>query len=176
MKRKPRRLWGLEKRTFPKNIQDFIDYDETMLKDLKEDPEAEKFYSKFIEEYYGNTFELTEKAKERRKRKSRTGSKRRTKKQIKQEGNIYSDSKNVHTPGGIKKCIKDFNARQRDIYNQRLKSGLASDYYNNSLGNSLIEQNSYGSEDAVIEYLDAKPGIEKKINHNIKKGKYGDIE
>lgn len=53
--KKPRKLWGLEKLTFNKAAQQYMDWDEKMTQDLKNDPEAAEWYSKFNEEYYGNT-------------------------------------------------------------------------------------------------------------------------
>jgi len=54
-KQKARRLWGLEVRTFSRANQQYMDWDQQMLNDLKLDPEAAQWYSKFIEESYGNT-------------------------------------------------------------------------------------------------------------------------
>lgn len=57
MKKKTKRskkLWGLEKRTFTKASQYFMDQDYINADFIKNNPEAAEFYSKFIEEYYGN--------------------------------------------------------------------------------------------------------------------------
>lgn len=54
-KPKAKKLWGLEKRTFNRASQQYMDWDEKMTQDLKSDPEAAKWYSQFNNEYYGNT-------------------------------------------------------------------------------------------------------------------------
>lgn len=54
-KPKVKKLWGLEKRTFNRASQQYMDWDDKMAQDLKNDPEAAKWYSQFNNEYYGNT-------------------------------------------------------------------------------------------------------------------------
>jgi hypothetical protein len=53
---KPTRLWGLEVLTFPRHAQEPMEMDEKYRKDLKENPDAAAFLSKFNDEFYGNTF------------------------------------------------------------------------------------------------------------------------
>ena len=53
-KKKNKKLWGLEKRTFTKASQHFMDQDYIDADFIKKHPEAAEFYSKFTEEYYGN--------------------------------------------------------------------------------------------------------------------------
>lgn len=56
-KQKVKKLWGLEKLTFNKAAQQYMDWDEKMTQDLKNNPEAAAWYSKFNEEYFGNTLD-----------------------------------------------------------------------------------------------------------------------
>jgi hypothetical protein len=56
-KQKKPKLWGLEKLTFNKAAQNYMDWDEKMAQDLKNDPEAAEWYSQFNNEYYGNTLD-----------------------------------------------------------------------------------------------------------------------
>lgn len=53
-KKKKNKLWGLENRTFTKASQHFMDQDYIDAEFIKKYPEAAKFYSDFLEEYYGN--------------------------------------------------------------------------------------------------------------------------
>lgn len=53
-KNKRKKFWGLEKKTFTKANQHFMDQDYIDSDFIKNNPEAVEFYSNFIEEYYGN--------------------------------------------------------------------------------------------------------------------------
>lgn len=137
------KLWGLEKRTFPKNIQHYLDWDYIDEAFLRDNPEAAKWYSQFIEEEYGNTF----KKKGKKSVKTKKGTIRKMP--------VYDDKKNLNKGSEAKRAVfKRNNERQRDVYNQRLQSGLDS---------SLYADKSYGSEDSMIDYLDQKRELDYKI-------------
>lgn len=89
--RKPEKLWGLEPLTFPKSAQEYIDIDEQYKKDLKNDPKAAAFLSKFHEEVYGNKFKKG------------------------------SGNRNLYSKGERKSIYDSTNARNRDMYNKRYK-------------------------------------------------------
>lgn len=119
-----KKRWGLEVRTYAKNIQHYVDMD--YIDELSE--EEKDWLNIFSEEYYGNTF--------REKKKSLNKNKK-----------------------ARQDCYNRYNARQRDISNQRIKSSLDESYHGKS----------YDSTNSMVDWIDSSKNIEKKLKKTIKK-------
>lgn len=137
---RPKKLWGLEVKTFPKYSQHHMDQD--YISTLSDEEKA--WLSKFNEEYYGNTIK-----KDAIHLKSIDKKDKRTKK--------YKKAKKVIT----KDIYSQTNSRARDIYYKSVKFSLGwstlKDYNREDLEH-------YNSEEGMLEYLDKKIRFNKDTN------------
>lgn len=138
VKKKSKKLWGLEVRTFSRGARQYMDQD--YVKDLSDDDK--RWLSDFNETYYGNKFP----------RASKPGKKT----------NLFDKAGVPRT-----EIFDQTNARNRDIHTTGYKINAEVNPYDakdNYQRPSLFDLDRPSTEDPLIDYLDFKNLVEKLMS------------